>query len=165
MTAHTMRGDRERCIKAGMDDYIAKPMKPKELYKMIMKHFRFSTRVSSELSSPVDLTQALESVDGDRLLLKDLVDAFIEECPDRLIQLQGVIKKRDYDQIEKWAHSLKGTVGNFGATKAYKLAQTLEIMGRKEEITGAMDVLKQLERELFELKQYFFGNRWMETNG
>jgi len=161
MTAHVMIGDRERCLEAGMDDYVSKPMRAKELYAVIDTVMNMSSQVSSPERAPeMDLAKALDVVDGDEALLKELADDFIDQYPKQLEALAVDIDDQNWDQVEKRAHSLKGNVGVFGARTAYDLASDLEDRGRESRCEGTEVVLKRLKEELKKLRQYFSKPDW-----
>ncbi|MFH1943009.1 MAG: response regulator, partial [bacterium] len=164
MTAHAMKGDREKCMEAGMDDYVSKPMKAEELYSAIQRSMNGKLRpadASDRASCEVDLTIAMDAVDGDEELLKELVNDFLEEIPRQLEELHGVIDRGDAGQVERKAHSLKGNVGLFGAKAAYDLVYDLENRGRENHLTGAAEVYEKLEQEITRLRAFFSKPEWM----
>ncbi|MFH1943442.1 MAG: Hpt domain-containing protein, partial [bacterium] len=108
----------------------------------------------------IDLTKAMDAVDGDKELLKELVGDFLKEIPQHLEELQGVIDRGDAGQGERKAHSLKGNVGIFGAKVAYDLAYDLENRGRESRLEGAVDVFSRLEEEMTKLKVFFSKPEW-----
>jgi two-component system sensor histidine kinase/response regulator len=122
MTAHAMKQDRERCLAAGMDAFISKPVEPRELFKAIAQ--RLPDRYVAAPAAPVsgesdgqekilDASALLARVDGDKELLGQFVDVFVEEFPNDLSSIRHAIEKIDSDAIEEAAHSLKAAVGIF----------------------------------------------------
>ena len=163
MTAHAMTEDREKCIAAGMDDYVSKPIKPETLFSVIDKVARKSrsekeqkrTQLSqgSKTFSPktFDLSGAMETVLGNEDLFREIADMFIETCPDYIAGIKKGIAGNDAGILEREAHSLKGAVGNFGAKEAYAVAHRLEKLGEEGKMAAAAGELSNLESALNEL--------------
>lgn len=164
MTAHAMKGDKEKCIQAGMDEYVSKPMKAVELYSTIGRVMRGVPKIAERKSAEsIDLSKAMEVVDGDRRLLKELVGEFLVLFPKQLVELQEVITKRNNKQLERKAHSFKGAVCNFGAERAYSLAYELENLGKESRMDEAIDVFNRLKHEM-DLVSLFFSTSGWEKN-
>jgi len=151
MTAHAMKGDRERCLAAGMDGYVAKPVRPQELAAAIDELlFKAEEKREPEPADEVvfDREEALERVDNDKELLREIIALFEEECPQLLDAIRRAIAEKDGDALQHSAHTLKGSVGNFAARAAFDAAFQLERMGKERRWEGAEQALAELEREI-----------------
>jgi len=160
MTAHAMVGDKERCLAAGMDGYIAKPLRPDELFAIlegIATHGRrrevpqFSeTNVS--LEETFDRQELLALLDGDVALLTELTELFWENSPDLITQMRSALADGDPHTLTYAAHTLKGSVGNFAAKRALALIAEVEQMGMNQDTSQAIVALAALESELLSLR-------------
>ena len=161
MTAHAMKGDRERCLAGGMDEYVSKPVQVKELRDAISIALG-SNRQSGSIR-PEQLEEkvvrppdpnlwnpsvTLEKLGGDESLLHDVVDIFLAETPKKIAALRLAIQQNDADTVEKTAHSLKGELGYLGLLKISQMARELEDAGRKNDLPGAVKIFRYLEPEL-----------------
>ena len=99
-----------------------------------------------------DLSKALEVVDGDMEFFKEIAELFLENLPDNIAQIREGIGKSDTHAVERAAHSLKGSVGNFGAKRAFEAAYRLEVLGREGRLAEAEGALPELEREFKNLE-------------
>ena len=157
MTAHAMKGDRERCLEIGMDSYIAKPLVPNELLEAIESLAGTAGSVASTQPpaapsvNSFDRDTALENVGGDMALLQEIIEVLKEECPGWLKAIHDGITKGKAKTVREAAHTLKGTVGTFGAARAAGLAQRLETMGRDKNLSGADAIARELEQAVNEL--------------
>jgi signal transduction histidine kinase/CheY-like chemotaxis protein/HPt (histidine-containing phosphotransfer) domain-containing protein len=182
MTAHVMKGDRERCLQAGMDDYISKPIEPQELFAAIEKWTKPGgikkdlSPQKSELAlsehtvrqahrpeqsrgiepvEPIDLESALLRFDGDKEFFKEMLQEFLSYVPKQLEKLAEAIKTDDAKVAEKEAHSLEGAAGNLGAKPMADLALQLELLGRTGDFAGAKKIIGNLKTELTRLGEYY----------
>jgi PAS domain S-box-containing protein len=118
MTAHAMAGDRERCLKAGMDDYVAKPVQQAQLLKA-MKEWttRLRTGDWGPTGPPVNLEAALPRFGGDKAFFAEMLEEFLSYAPSQVETLAAAVRAGDGDELARQAHSLKGGAGNFGAER------------------------------------------------
>jgi two-component system, sensor histidine kinase and response regulator len=157
MTAHAMKGDRERCLEGGMDGYISKPITPGGLAKAIAEALSISAIVKpapgvATKGEKMD-EQMLARFGGDADLLKELAELFMQSCPQMLEDIQAALLKRDGKALEIAAHSLKGSVGNFFSQGARDTAQKLELVGRSGNLTGAEELARLLADQIGEFNQ------------
>ena len=95
-----------------------------------------------------NLTEALERVEGDMDLLKEMVDLFLEESPRMIIEIEHALTTNNAQALQNAAHTLKGAVSNFSAYRATEASFTLEKMGRQKNLTGTASALSTLKQEL-----------------
>ena len=161
MTAHALKGDRERCLEGGMDGYVSKPINVKELRDAM------AAVVPGECGSGLakvepalapkenviawDVSETLQRLGGDVSLLGEVVQIFLVETPRKLNELREAIAEPAPATVERTAHSLKGELGYLGITGASQRARELEEMGRKNDLQTAPAVFAALEAELVQV--------------
>jgi signal transduction histidine kinase/CheY-like chemotaxis protein len=157
MTASAMKGDRERCLQAGMDGYIAKPIQVQELYRTLEEIGASQTpaKAPSPSGPPdevIDLQAALAVTAGDARLLRELMTVFLEDCPRMLGEVREAAAAGDAARLRRAAHTLKGSVGYFSAPAAVVAAQALERMGRESDLRGVEEACGKLDGEVERLR-------------
>jgi two-component system, sensor histidine kinase and response regulator len=154
MTAYAMKGDRERCLTVGMDRYISKPVRAKELFESIEAVQGKPADSSPPPPAPraangiLDEAEALSRVGDDPQLLGELAEVFLGECPRLLEDIRTAVAKRDTPKLRLAAHSLKGAIDNFAAQGAYQAALRLEMLGRDGNLAEAEQACAGLQKEI-----------------
>ena len=163
MTAHAMKGDRDRCIRAGMDDYVTKPVRAAQLFDAIVA----TVTNAQEGGSPnapdqetqetletdpdedaIDWAQAREAFLGDEELLRTVSATFLEELPGMMQAVHAANSAGNHSELKRAAHTLKGSLGYCGAQAAFDLAFRLENLAEEGDMTGAHEAVDDLNREI-----------------
>jgi CheY-like chemotaxis protein len=148
MTSSTMPGERERCLEAGMDDFLAKPAAPGTLYAAVE---RWGAEESQTEPQPADLSSLLSSLKGNKALVRKLAGTFLRQYPAQLEALREAVGRSDPKTVEAVAHRVRGSLNLFRAPEAAKLALDLETRGHEARLAGSSEVLHGLEQELGQL--------------
>jgi PAS domain S-box-containing protein len=159
MTAHALKGDRERCLQAGMDEYVPKPVREMQLWTAIDRVLqRKSSQEGAEGDTALVLDRrvldwdlALSVCHNDPALLRDIVEAFVEEGPLRIAEIRQAISEENYELLTRAAHTIKGAMRYFGATEVFERAYALEKLGASRSVEGANEALQNLQQELARL--------------
>jgi two-component system, sensor histidine kinase and response regulator len=150
LTAHALKGDRERCLEAGADGYVSKPIVPAVLFAEI------EAAVAGKPAPPAD-AQSMEAVaisdtllaraGGSHEVLREIIELFLEDSPKLLNDIRTALANDDAQAAYRAAHTLKGSAGNFDAHEAVAIAQRLEARAREGNLEAARAVFARLEVE------------------
>ncbi|MEI8205470.1 MAG: response regulator [Kiritimatiellales bacterium] len=165
MTAHAMQGDREKCLEAGMNDYVPKPVDPEILARAITKWLPKKGEDSRKRDEDKVWNHAgmVNRLGGNKTLVKTIVTAFLMDIPGRMKALQGCLEAGDTSGAARQAHTIMGASANIGGETMAAVAREMEMAGK----AGDMEMLKAHLGDLcaaFErLKQALEGKkRWKE---
>jgi HPt (histidine-containing phosphotransfer) domain-containing protein len=160
MTANALQGDRDACLAAGMDDYLAKPVNQEQLRVLLEQWLLAGTTgdrsppPSAALELPAETLdpevisglRALEP-EGEQHFFENLIDLFLADTPRMLVAIREAIVARDSAALYRASHRLRGGGANFGATRLVSLCEELEQLGRAGTTVGAAERLRVIEAE------------------
>lgn len=166
MTAHAMKGDRERCLQVGMDDYVSKPIDPNELFAKVEKWSKTALSKESSHSNessvrqrqvkgfPLDIQSAMNRLGEDEELFQNILQEFMRYLPNQLQKLNNAINKGEAKEVEREAHTLKGASANLSANTLVEWASKLELLGKKSDLEDAKKIMEHLKTDAEQLKTY-----------
>ncbi len=158
MTANVMKGDRERCLAAGMDDYISKPVQEPALSMVLKKYL--TTDSSEQLNpdkslGPVEISQIKKLAEGDLNFERDLISAFLLDNEQRLQALESALQAMNLEILKREAHIIKGSCGHVGAKKMQEIACRLDQITTPAEADQAPGLFNNLKVEFEQVRDYF----------
>jgi PAS domain S-box-containing protein len=152
MTANAMSGDRERCLQAGMDGYVSKPIRAEEMFNSIEQALSggiFTAEIAAQTGpgsvAEFDYSAALARTDQE--VLEIIGDLVLEDCPRLLSDLVKAVAEGDQELIKRSVHTLKGMLGNFGETPALKIAEKADMLASTGRLADLPSYLPEIEAE------------------
>jgi two-component system sensor histidine kinase/response regulator len=151
VTAHAMKGDRERCLAAGMDHYVAKPLRAELLMKALASAVPAPTAPSA--GPPVfDERAALELLSQDHALLLELAQLFLLDSPRRMIEIRAALERKDWKTLRLEAHSLKASAEVLSGRRTGNAAMQVEQAAARMDLAAAQAAVELLTPELLQLQ-------------
>jgi len=164
MTAHAMQGDREKCLASGMDDYLAKPVRPKDVRAMIE---RWGNKIATEARSaetpvvnhsvaepPVDMERMNDLTDGNQDSLRELVDMYLKQTSKQFGQMRDAIRDGNADALRRVAHSCAGASATLGMVHLVPRLRDLEKIGAAGVVTGAAEACDQAAAQYTLIREF-----------
>jgi len=156
LTAHALKGDREKCLDAGMDLYIAKPLDKQELFKAL-KMCSPAGEAASPAPTPnkpvtMDVTQALQHAGGDRAQLNEVCEVFLQESSALMEQLSRSLKEGEAEEARRIAHRLRTSAGTIGGVRVYEAALAVEYMVQCSSVSEVQPPAGRLLQEVGALR-------------
>ncbi|MDD5611710.1 MAG: response regulator, partial [Gallionella sp.] len=151
MTANAMPEDRQRCLDAGMDDYIAKPLDSERLYAML--HGLASTGSATDdtpVNERVDYATALNKADG--WVIETIGQAFLDDCERQMSEIAAAIESQNMELLMRGAHTLRGVVSNFNAKGVAAIAREIELLAEQGQLNQVDGLFDKLQGEMDMLK-------------
>jgi CheY-like chemotaxis protein len=160
LTAHAMKGYRERCIEAGMNDYVTKPIQPQELFDAIERQISgkspsgraAAVKAGSSEEAVFDKAGLIERLDGRAGLCDRLVGIFVENASTQIAELRKALEASDTELVERQGHAVKGASANMGAKALEKVAFEIEMAGKAGELDKARALTDRLVSEFDRFK-------------
>jgi CheY-like chemotaxis protein len=174
MTAHAIKGDRQRCLEAGMNEYVSKPVRSSVLFSTIESVIGASAETAAEAEpaaleaeqaqpstagspqpqdDPIDWDAALETFEGNHDLLNLTTEVFLDEYPKLLAAVREAVAGGDPAEVTRTAHTLKGSLRYFGPSRAFDQAYRLETTGDSGALDRCGKLLEALDTELRQVAQ------------
>jgi CheY-like chemotaxis protein/HPt (histidine-containing phosphotransfer) domain-containing protein len=155
LTARALKSDQERCLAAGMDDYVSKPVQPEQLLRAIGDCVPLRADAGgkaspgpSDVGMPVDRAALLARVGGNATLLAEILRLCPGEFARLMEGLESSVVQRDAQRIQLAAHALKGTLANLSAAPAYEAARRLEDLGRRGDLDRVEEAFRLVQEQV-----------------
>jgi len=179
LTANAMKGDEEKCLAAGCDGYLSKPISQDKLHAVLAKYLSAppteneSNPCPQDASTETDLSpvskirtiidwQALSAVCDDNEVIAEVVDAFCEDAPQSMEKILAAIRENDFANLELYAHRIKGATATIGAKTVAEITAQLERAGKEEDLETAESLIEQVQAEVDDLLSFLAEPDWLQ---
>ena len=186
LTANVMKGDEEKCLAAGCNGYLSKPVSRDKLHEVLAKYLSSSLVESATTAqnesdpspqdasttktnpTPADTTkpiidwQALTKVCDDDEIITEIADAICEDTPRSMEKIMAAIREKDFANLTLYAHRIKGTTATIGAQTVAEITAQLEQAGKQEYLETAESLIKQVQAEVDSLLSFLAEPDWLQ---
>ena len=152
MTAHALKGDRDKCLEAGMNEYISKPITAFALKEALEK--LLAAEATSAETAPVSLQRIHDITDGDEAFERELIESFLTDMEERLGDLESALGEGNTEEVMRQVHSIKGSSANAGAKGLQEIARRMEQTGAGMDACMPVELLEELRREFDRVRDY-----------
>lgn len=162
LTAHALKGDREKCIDAGMNDYIPKPVNPKVIVEVIDRWLNGSSvsrkgkmtlQTATSRKEVFNWELMIRRMMGDEDLALAVIEAFLEDTPRQIIALKEALDKGDASQVRRRGHTIKGAAGSVSALSLMEVASQMERAGESGDLCQSAGILETIKDEFEKFNQ------------
>lgn len=145
MTAHAMAGEREKCFKLGMYDYISKPINANLLFEKIYNATEFVKSWNNSAKKVINLEYLTDIMSGKKELIKETIEIFVKQAAEDLPIINAAIDKSDYLTVKRFAHRMKSTITMMGISSLNPVLDEMETLGKEQ---NNMERIKVLNKKL-----------------
>lgn len=166
MTAAAMNGDRERCLAAGMDEYLSKPLNVDEVFALLKRYEENQHLDSGQpnkeeiMEEIIDVKTALPRFGDDLSILYEFLGRFIDHARETCSKMESAYRRGDVQQLHFLAHSLKGAAANFEAVKLRETALELEELTHNNSTVGAYALIEEIKALIPEVEEFYLAHRF-----
>lgn len=164
LTAHAIEGEREKCLSAGMDDYISKPVKKDLLVETIERNinlFSAAEKFAQKTLAPaethrklIDIETLEDITDNDAEMMQEMIELYIEQTDERIKELSAALESKDFAEIYRIAHTCLGSSATLGMSVMVEPFRNLETAGKQEDLETAKQLIAELPKIYAELSEY-----------
>jgi len=157
LTALAMTSDRDRCLSAGMDGYVSKPLDANDLFATLERLLPRRPSPGSAVAAsgavpPVDASRLLATVEGDHVMMLDILETFVQDCPAQEAAIAEALARRDAPALARAAHGFKGVLITMAAMPAADAARRVEMLARASRLEEAPGAIAELRQEIRRLE-------------
>lgn len=163
LTANAIKGDNDKCIEAGMNDYISKPFQQTELLSLLIKHTKKTNAVASPPASTVkpkknqvlvDLTKLKETTNNDQAFMSKMIQLFIDNSPSQLNEIEVALAQGNWEQIGNQAHKIKPSVDYLANASLQEMVRSIEGNASQHHPDVVVDFIAKIRQLIVDLQKY-----------